>query len=179
MQMFKILSMMMIVLLLGLSCKSTRMTATGKIASKTNVNNDIATDESLGATSESDECYTDNSEATDSLYKETLTTKWSVPDSSGVQYPIETIDGKETHVKKSVSDVKLFAQTKSGMNTDRRTEDNSKIEELLKNKSSSDNESEDETHNWAVYGTLAAVAGVFIWGIMILWRLRRKKPPSN
>lgn len=168
----------MIILLLGMSCRSTRITAADKEDRKSSVKKDVKTGESVDVSTESDECITDKSVMADSVGKETVTTKWSVPDVNGRQYPVETKSEKEIRLKRTNSDIRSATRSESGMTAGRNTEDNSKIEELLKSQRKSDNKSEDESHKWSVYGILASVAGVFIWGIVIMWRLKRKKPPN-
>lgn len=168
----------MIILLLGMSCRSTRMTAADKEDRKSSVKKDVKTGESVDATSETDECITDKSVEADSVGKETVTTKWSVPDMNGKQYPVETKSEKEIRLKRTNSDIRSDTKSQSGITSERSTQDKTALDNTGKSKRSSDNKSEDESHKWSVYGILAAVVGVFIWGIVIMWRLKRKKPPN-
>ncbi len=159
-----------LMLCLAFACKTTKQTVTGTSETEKHINNDIKQSGSLDAKVKQNETHADKSVEREVSVEETNTTKWSQPDSTGQQYPVETTNTKKTTGRVNQNDLSTNKGGELDLSAVENAEDKSKIDNKARDDTESSLTREDETHKWTIWGV---VSGVVVLGVLAYFVLRR------
>ena len=159
-----------LMVLLAFGCKSTKQTVDTSTKTETNIQNDVKQSGSVDATVKQSESNTDKSVEQSASVEESNTIKWSTPDSTGQQYPIETTNTKKTTGRVNQNDLSTKKGTDLDLSASGKSEDKSKLDNKARDDTEATLTETDETHKWTIWGI---VTGVLVAGVLAYLVLRR------